>query len=216
MFLRKLTIGTNINIINENKTTFEGMVRTIISDNLIIQIKVSQPNFNPKKKGDNLEYMIGFEFEAYRCVSNIHEIKMNNQFATFVLSIPEIISRIERRKFLRLQTVMQIAYYLIPENEQYKDIDSLPQGYWGRIKNTFTMDIAGGGVSLIAYETSEPNQCVLVKLFLYEDIRILAKVVRSVLDENGTKYKVSLQFLDINPRHEKIIADYVNQNINNA
>lgn len=76
------------------------------------------------------------------------------------------------------------------------------------------MDISGGGLSLIAYENSDVNQCVLIKLFLYEEIKLLAKVIRSIPEEDSTKFKLYLQFEDINSKHEKLIVDYVNQNLN--
>lgn len=214
MVLKKLVIGSKLSIINENSTTFEGIVRTIMGDNFIIQVKTNQPNFCSKKKGDTLEYLIGFEYEAYKCVSEIHEFKMNNQFSTLVLSSPEIISQIERRKFLKLQTVIHIAYYIIPENENYEELDNVPLNYWNRLKNSYTMDISGDGLSLISYEGSDPNQCVLIRLFLYEEIKLLAKVIKSLPEEDSTKFKLYLQFEDISSKHEKLLVDYVNQNLN--
>jgi c-di-GMP-binding flagellar brake protein YcgR len=213
MILSKLAIGSKLSIINENKTAYEGIVRTVMGDNFIIQIKIAQPNYASVKKGDNLEYLVGLDVEAYRCVSTIQEINTNHQFTTIVLGNLEVISKIERRKYLRVQSVINISYYPIPENEHYETLNSVPHSYWKKIKSTFTMDISGGGVSLIAYENNVPDQNVLIKLYLYEEIRLLARVVRSSIDENDNKFKLYLQFLDISSSHEKTIIDYVVKNI---
>jgi c-di-GMP-binding flagellar brake protein YcgR len=213
MILNKLAIGSKLSIINENKTTYEGIVRTVMGDNFIIQIKIAQPNYVSIKKGDNLEYLVGLDVEAYRCISTIQEININSQFTTIVLGNLEVISKIERRKYIRVQSVISISYYPIPENEHYETLNSVPHSYWKKIKNTFTMDISGGGISLIAYENNIPDQNVLIKFYLYEEIRLLARVVRSSIDENDNKFKLYLQFVDISPSHEKNIIDYVVKNI---
>src|SRR5690242_4667575 len=122
MVLKKLKIGSIIKLINENKTTYDGAVKAIIGNNFIVHVPVVQENFNTNKKGKKVDYLVGFETEAFRCSSFVVESKINDEYETLVLSIPEVMMVVERREFVRLKAVLPVSYYLLHKSEFYREL----------------------------------------------------------------------------------------------
>lgn len=216
MVLKKLKVDSMIMLVNENKTTYSGVVKAIIGSNFVVQVNMLQPGYSENKKGKKIEYLVGFETEAYRCSSFIVETKVNKEFETLVLSTPVVLMVVERRAFPRLKAVLPVSYYFLHKSEFYREIKDVPSSYWKKTKSTFTIDISGGGASLISYEFSDVAQSTLLKFTMGEEIRVLSSVVRSVPNGDEGNYLTAFKFEDINPDQRKIIIDYVAERINSV
>lgn len=215
MVLKKLRIGSMIKFINEDKTTFDGYVKAIIGISFIVHVPVLQQNYMPSRKGKKIEYLVGFEVEAFKCASFIMEAKTNSEFETLVLSMPEVIMVVERRAFSRVKAVLPVSYYLLHKNEFYRELNEVPSNYWKKTKTSFTLDIGGGGVSLISSEKSDLAQCTLIKFNIKKEIKVLSSVIRSVPNEKDAKYVTAFKFEDINEEDRSIIINYVNEKLKN-
>jgi len=211
MVLKKLKIGTVINFVNINKSIFDGTVTAIIGANFVVRMSLTQAAFVSNKKGTKVDYLVGFDTEAFRCASFVMDVKTNKDYETIVLTMPEVIMVVERRQFVRLKAILPVSYYLMHKTEFYREIKDVPPGYWKKTKSSFTIDIGGGGVSLITYENSDIAQCALLRLTLSQDIKVLCSVVRSIGNAKDDTYATAFKFEDINEESRVAIIRYVNE-----
>jgi c-di-GMP-binding flagellar brake protein YcgR len=213
MVLKKLKIGTIVNIVNINKTIFDGTVTAIIGANFVVRMSLAQQAFISSKKGTKLDYLVGFETEAFRCSSFVMDVKTNNDYETIVLTMPEVTMVVERRQFVRLRAIMPVSYYLMHKTEFYRELKDVPAAYWKKTKSSFTIDIGGGGVSLITYENSDITQSALLRFSLGEDIKVLCSVVRSIANVKDDTYATAFKFEDISEENRVAIIRYVNEKV---
>ena len=109
----------------------------------------------------------------------------------------------ERRRFVRLDTRLDVSYAVQPA---------------GTVQHTSSKDIGGGGICLFADHVLEPGTCLKVSMKLpgrERPITFTAEVVWSELyeiigkTERQRAVEVGVRFLDIAPQDHEAIMQHV-------
>ena len=193
----KIYEGLSVEILVEDDP-YHGRYRTRIEEvgKAIITIGVPFANgqYLPLREGTKIEVVFVDSILAYKFKS----VLLKRYFApvpTFVIEYPKFISKIQRRKYVRIPLVSQIKYQLIE------------RGGLSEEKSGYLIDLSGGGLRFTSEEQFEPNDLILVTIKTYnEEINLPIKVIRIVREENKT-YKISAEYQEMSEKvRDKIIA----------
>jgi c-di-GMP-binding flagellar brake protein YcgR len=205
--LNELEINKEIQFIN-NKTFYEGAIVKLYEKCMGVQIPTEQPNFKIINENQSVDFLVVYDDAAYWCKSKVLGCKAEDKGQLVLLDQPEIINRIERRQYKRLQALMDAEYLLLPDG--VNSIHDISPILFRQMKKTFTLDISGGGVAIVTYQKIEEGKSVLTSFVLDERMAILCEVVRSEKNEKNDNYKTALKFKDIDEERRQDIIDYVN------
>lgn len=205
--LTELEINKKIQFIN-NKTFFEGTIVKLYEKCFGVQVSTEQPNIKIINANQVVDFLIVYDEEAYWCKARVLGCKAEDKGQLVLLNQPEIINRIERRRYKRLQTLMDIEYLILPDG--VSTIHDISPILLRQMKKTFTLDISGGGVALVTYQKIEEGKLILISFELEERMMLLCEVVRSEKNEKNDNYKTALKFKDMDDEKRQEIIDYVN------
>ena len=114
-----LVIGEKFYFIRENNISSEGQIVTRYENCFAISIFTGQANYKPVSVNEKVKFIIANKDLAFNCLSQVLGCKLEDGFQLAVLTIPEIINKIERRKHPRLQIVTPVDYFNLPPSIQY-------------------------------------------------------------------------------------------------
>lgn len=192
--LGQLEINKKILLVND-KNFFEGTIIKLYENYMGVQIPTDQANFKIINKNQSIEFLLVYDEEAYRCRSKVLGCISEDRSQLVLLEQPEIINKIERRQNKRVQTFMDIEYFLMPEDIQLTD--DIPPTIFGQMKKTVSVDVSDSGVALITYEIIREGRIVVVSFELEKKMTIICRVVRSEINDKGENYKTALKFLNV-------------------
>ncbi|NMA65988.1 MAG: hypothetical protein GX957_07065 [Clostridiaceae bacterium] len=111
--------------------------------------------------------------------------------------------RIQRRRFFRLNCVLDIEYRIFEKED-------MPVEERGDFKKSITKDISGGGICFLLNEKPRHGWLMEGKLKISDqEVKFDGRVLRIVPtnSEKGYKYEIGLEFIKISNRHrEKLIS----------
>lgn len=206
-----LLIGEKIHFIIDNKSFFEGHITNIYENCFAVNIFTGQNSYRPINAKEKIKFIIVSRSEAFNCSSSVLGCKLGDKFEIALLTMPEVVNSIERRRYPRVQVVMPAEYYMLPTGVEYNVIDDVSLAYHRQMKKTFTVDISGNGIKLITYDNNSDSEYALISLHIEEEIKILCSVVRREIDEKNNKCKTAFQFKDIDNTKWNIINKFVNE-----
>ncbi|QCX32334.1 hypothetical protein FDN13_00725 [Caloramator sp. E03] len=201
----KLNVNQNLEII-ENDITYKSSIQDIKNEYILIGMPISGSKYMMIHIGSIIEYYIANEKEVFKCRSVVLGKTKEKNIQLAMLSFPEVIERVQRREYFRLPIVMDVKYFILPENRVYIDLADVPIGYFKNLEKTVTIDISGGGVKIISKKSAKHNDFILLSIKVPDEINVLCKVVRCDYDEAGKNYKIALRYEKIDERlRDKII-----------
>lgn len=201
----KLNVNQNLEII-ENEITYKSSIQDIKNEYILIGMPISGSRYMMIHIGSIIEYYITNEKEVFKCRSVVLGKTKEKSVQLAMLSFPEVIERVQRREYFRLPIVMDIKYFILPENKVYIDLADVPIGYFKNLEKTVTVDISGGGVKIISKKGAKHNSFILLSIKVPDEINVLCKVVRCDYDEVHKNYKIALRYEKIDERlRDKII-----------
>lgn len=209
----------DISSINENS-----IIKIITNDkNLVLgNIKLIDKNYLgislPKKQrmenASTIELVLIENEKLVKCKANVLGSKITDLEQVFLISIPEIITIIERRKFERISLVTPVEYSLLPENIDYNSIQQVNPMYYRLLKKTYSVDISAGGINIVTPRTEIISPFALITLQVnFEKIVTIGRSVRTCSTDDDLHNHTAFEYVDIKARHRQLILDYINEKV---
>ncbi|WP_446897184.1 flagellar brake domain-containing protein [Clostridium sp. LBM24168] len=209
---KNIYIGLRIEFVN-GKKFFEGIVIKVYDNCFAVNVPVDQDNYSTVKLDDTVNYLVAYKDRAFKCQSKILGLKLGDKFSLLIIDNPNILNSIERRRYPRIKAVMDIGYYFINDNLEYKKIQEVPKAYFSKVKKTFSIDLSSNGINIITYEDKVTPKYALVSLFIKEKIDILCSIVRSEYDEKNKNYRTAMHFEDLDSNKWQYIDEFVHSKL---
>lgn len=200
--------GLKIEFIN-NKKFFQGIVIKVYDNCFAVNVPVHQENYSALKLDDNADYLVAYKDRAFKCQSKILGCSLGDEFSLLIIDNPNILNSIERRRYPRIKTVMDVGYYFINDNLEYKKIEEVPKAYFSKQKKTFSIDLSSNGIRIVTYGDSTVPKYALISISIKEKIDILCSIVRSDYDELNKNYKTAMHFEDLDNNKWQHINEFV-------
>ncbi|MDA8229143.1 MAG: PilZ domain-containing protein [Desulfitobacterium hafniense] len=148
----------------------------------------------PLHEGSMLEVTFWDEVSAYTFQSKLIQ-RINVPVPVFVLELPQMASKIQRRNFVRVAAFYPVLYRAVTR-EGLTDF-----------KKANMLDLSGGGARFQAGEALEKNSLIYLHLKLpLGEIETPARVCRVDKIEDTSKFTISVEFHEISEKlRDKII-----------
>lgn len=212
--INNLVIGEKFYFIRKNQIFCEAQIFNKSENCFSISIFAGQANFRPVAVNEKVKFIIANKIEAFNCLADVLECKLEDGFQLAVLTMPKIINKIERRSHPRVQLVMSVDYFNLPTSTEYNYINQVPSMYFKKMKKTFTLDISNNGIKMVTFLEENPPKDVIISLVIGEKIDILASVVRVDFDEMNNNCKTALEFKDIEKDKLEILNKFIDDKLN--
>ncbi|MGH4117530.1 flagellar brake protein [Clostridium sp.] len=200
-----------VKFINSNKSLVDGQIIKVSNDCLGIKIDIRQNTYIELVQNQLIELILVYENEALRCSSVVLGSKKIINGQVIIISLPQLILRIQRREFERLPIIMDIEYSLLPEGDiNYKSLSSVERRYFKSFKKTYTIDISAGGVNIVVPKNEIDSKFALVTLLLRNEkiITLCSKIRLDSMDDYNYN-KVVFKYEDIKKQDRQLILDFV-------
>lgn len=208
--------------INKDCINNDSIIKIIVDDKELVDCNVKLIDESylgislPKKQRlegiNTIQLVLVEDSKLLKCKSNVLGSKISNFEQLFLISIPEIIMEIERRKFQRIPLVTTVEYSFLPDDTIYHSLIEVTPVHYRLLKKSFTVDISAGGISIIVPKTETVGKFVLLTLQIkFEKIITLCRTVRAVPTEDKINSNVAFEYIDIKPRQRQLILDFVNE-----
>ncbi|MBB6714635.1 PilZ domain-containing protein [Clostridium gasigenes] len=182
----------------------DGIYKTLVQDsnskNILISIPVVGGVYLTLKTGEEIElvyYDNGENIFSFKC-RVINRIKENN-IAYYSITLPYDVIKIQRRNYVRVDTVQVIKNIKKYEKETNGQADD-------KISNALLLDLSGGGMRIKFREKLEKSDVISAKIGSEnEEVLIKGKIVRvDITEDKRYIYGISFEELD-NRTRERII-----------
>lgn len=167
-------------------------------------LKIAMPSFKGRfvalPRGDFIYVTALSNKVVYTFSSRVIDYgRDENNFLVMYVSIPSMVKRVQRRRFVRIPLVLNGVYTLPGDLREYKFM---------------TRDFSAGGMLMCTKNVLSVGQPIFVNLDL-GNIKLLqqkAQIVRTIGKNEATGfYEYGVQFLDLSPELEKSLVVFVFQ-----
>lgn len=137
--------------------------------------------------------------------------RKNGPLDAFDVIISSDVSKIQRRRFYRLDAALSCQYLILGEQLLSTDKLEFEEVNQAELKSAFTKNISGSGCCCLVLDAPLTIGSVLDITINLEDtasIRVLAQVIRSI-DLHSKKYEVGMNFIKISPRDSDILTKFI-------
>ena len=210
-----LVVGEKFYFIKKNRFSSEGQIVNKYENCFAVSIFCSQSHYNPVFVNEQVHFIIATKSQAFNCSSRVLGCKVEDGFQLAVLTMPEIRTKIERRKDARIPLVMSVDYYNLPSSANYNYINQVPSMYFKKMKKTFTIDLSKNGIKMITYAEKTPFKDVIISLTIGDKIDILASMVRSDFDKINSNYKTAFEFKYIEKDKWTLLNKFIDEKSKN-
>ena len=135
--------------------------------------------------------------------SKIIEYGNEGNIKYFIIDIPEIIFKIQRRQFVRVPIVTDGFFYI---KKEYEEMEIAP-------KYSFvSKDFSAGGISFVTKKDLDDGEPLLVNLVLDDELKLEnqeSAVVRLIGKTDFKDNKYAVKFMDIDSFREKEFVRFV-------
>jgi len=124
----------------------------------------------------------------------------------YLLAVPSKLKRIQLRDYVRVQTILPITYYLVKEEDQSVQDEA---------KETFSVDLSGGGVNLLVNEPVPVNALLNLQFSVKDHrnndvtINAIARVKRKDPVRDSKKNSLGLSFESISEKDRDILIGFL-------
>ena len=220
MNAKDIRIGTKLEVeipeytkINaESTTSYISQLADVVDDNTI---SIVSPMSEGKLKflSRDLSIIIYYlserqELLYFRGIVKGH--RKSGALDIFDVAIASEFNKIQRRRFYRLDVVLNCQYKVIEQQLISTDRLEFEQLDPSHVKNAYTKNISGSGFCLILEEAVEAGSVLDISMDLEGSakVRVLAKVIR-ILNDKSKKLEVGLHYIKISPRDSDILTRYI-------
>lgn len=190
-----LSVNTRVEVYNNN-IGFKSTVQDIRADGYVISIPTVNGEYLSIDIGEELELMV---YADKGCVYSFNSKgigrTIENKIPMYILSKPYNVNKIQRRDFVRVDTVQVIGY------QKYTDDN-------GKYKEGLLLDLSGGGMRLKISE--KLNYREKIKIRLKDDLNQLlveGEIVR-IQKTDDSRYIYGISFTEIdNITRERVIKN---------
>jgi len=213
MEISDLVIGTKFEIEVFNRDgekaipSFSSKLETVLDDNnLVVNAPIFKGIIFPVHIGWKVNVYFTHKKNMYFFPAKIVERSIKDDIPLMQIEVTEKITRIQRRHFFRLNISLPVRYR---EHNPIQKEDVKQQKY----AETTTIDVSGGGISIITDEKFEFDKAVECQLLLPDnkEIPFIGKVVRSekLYDVNPDKYKTAIKFSAMENKNKESLIKYL-------
>lgn len=198
--MESLKIGLNriISIFWDDKKVYKSTVQEEDEKTFSITIPVAEGNYLFIKEGEWISATFHEENGiVYKFTTMIIKRKIENNIPMYVLTIPEKYTKVQRRNYVRVNTIHPIEYTVFT-------VDS--QTVFSNFKTAMLLDLSGGGLRFKSKERIELSEKVALNLkYEKDEVLIKGKIVRvDKAEDSEYIYGVSFSGLSESGR-DKII-----------
>ncbi|KRQ87040.1 Flagellar brake protein YcgR [Caloramator mitchellensis] len=203
----KLNVNQKIEVLQDG-VAYKSKVQDTNENYILIDIPLSGNRYFITHPGSTIEFFVPTEKDVTKCRSIILGKRRENNVEMIVLSLPEVIEKVQRREYFRLPITMEIKYSLLPEDKRYFDLRDVPPTYYKQMNKGLSVDISGGGIKIISKEKTTPGANVLLLVPLPQEVMILASVIRIEELDNKT-FRLALRFDNIDEKTRDNIIRFI-------
>lgn len=204
----KLSVNQRIEVI-EKKSTYKSKIQDISSDYIMIDLPYASSRYLLLHGGEVIEFYATFENDVVKYKSVILGRKKEQNVYLAVLSVPEIIGKVQRRNFFRLSISLEAAYGVLNDIKNNYKLDNIPDAVLNSLKKTTTVDLSGGGVKIITEKYIKQDSKILITLNLPKEIRLICSAIRCDYNNINKNYRTALSFMNIDERTRDIIIKFI-------
>ena len=204
-----MKMDMKLDVIDLAEKTYMARIEMIKEQCMLAKMIVGDRERPKLIQNGNVEVLVYNKGMVYSGKCTVLGIKEDKVFCRAVVTIPEDFKKVERRKFFRFPTNAQIEYVMLPKEKEYVQVKDISKEFLNAMKVTNAIDISGGGIKIFTEEATEPNQQILISLFIPQEIRIICSIVRVERDIKHERYKTSLRFENISERSRDRIIEYI-------
>ena len=134
--------------------------------------------------------------------------RKNGPLDAFDVLITSDVSKIQRRRFYRLEAALSCQYLIV--GEQLLSTDKVDFVNQADLKSAFTKNISCSGCCLLLDAPIDAGSIIDITFNLDDtaSIRVIAQVIRSI-DLHSKKYEVGMNFIKISPRDSDILTKFI-------
>ncbi|MHB8062040.1 MAG: flagellar brake protein [Ruminiclostridium sp.] len=218
MDANKIKIGTKFDIeiphnnnSNSSSTYSSQLIDIIDSKTISIVAPMNEGRFKFLTRGLTIFiYYLNERQDLLYFKAIVKGHRKNGPLDAFDITIDSEVSKIQRRKYYRLDIALSCQYKII--GEQLLSTDKLE---FSEINNAdlitaFTKNISGSGFCLNLEEPLNAGTILDITINLDNTalIRVFAQVIRSIHIQNK-KYEVGIHYLKIEPRDSDILTKFI-------
>jgi c-di-GMP-binding flagellar brake protein YcgR len=204
-----IEINMKLDVIDLEDRTYMARVEIVKEECMIVKMIVGDREKPKLAENSTIEILVFDNGMIYSAECTVIGIKEDKLFCIAILTIPEDFKKVERRRYFRFPTNIEVEYVIVPKEEEYNQIEDIHQELLKAMKVTKAIDLSGGGIKIFTEETTETNQQVVVSVFIPHEIKVICSVVRVEIDIEDKRYKTSLKFENISERNRDKIIEYI-------
>ncbi|MGI6119344.1 MAG: flagellar brake protein [Desulfosporosinus sp.] len=199
-YKNKLLIGLLVELIvaeGEYKGTYRTRIEDIGEKTFTVGAPIDHGVVVPLRKGTKVKFVFVDEAASYSFEGKILQ-RISVPIPMLVFELPDVVERIQRRKFFRVPALYPVSFQLVTE-----------EGLSDPMKGT-TLDISGGGMRFLTKERVEGKSLLYVILSLpIGELKTDARVCHNEKIEDNKIYVVSVEFLGIPERERDRIIYFI-------
>lgn len=181
---------------------YNALFKKVVDKYIVLELSTLQ-DVESIKDLQEVEFITFYKDDvSYRFKSQLRGIKEN----TIILSFPEFIKKEERRKFFRMNLVLEVKY--TPIKNDFVLPRGVPKFLQRKLIDTTSIDIGGGGIKIYTNCDYEKGQ----KLFLNFCDAICTTTTGSVVRTEKVEenlYKTSIKFEEMREKDRDILISYL-------
>ena len=185
----KLEVNNNIEIYEDDKV-YKSRIQSVNDDEIYIDIPLHNNEYLILNKSDDIHLIkYGNEGSVYELSCKVIDRKIEGNIRLYRLSEPYDIKKIQRRNYVRVETIRGIKCFR--KDEEF---------------NALILDLSGGGMKIKSNKKLEIDE-EIVSFVKTDDGKFMVKgkIIR-VEETSFNQYSLGIEFVDIEERtREKII-----------
>lgn len=203
-----LSINSNMDLqVNGEGAYFKSTVHEINSEYIAVHVPSQLGTSVALMPGDSIKGRVCGQDAQYEFNSTVLGQKLE-RVVLYLLAVPSKLKRIQLRDYVRVQTMVPIKYKVVKE-------DNVPGKPPEKPKETFSIDISGGGINLLVSE-SVPVNALLELQFTIKDpqgnditIRADARVKRKDPVRESRRESLGLSFEGITEKDRDMLIGFL-------
>lgn len=155
-------------------------------------------------------YYLNEKQELLYFKATVKEHKKNGPLDAFDIKIDSEVSKIQRRRYYRLDVALSCQYLISAPQLSSTDKLEFPKTSEPDFKNAYTKNISGSGFCLILEDPLEAGTILDVAINLEDTalIRVFAQVIRSI-HVDSKKYEVGTHYIKISSRDSGFLTKFI-------
>jgi c-di-GMP-binding flagellar brake protein YcgR len=206
-------VNKKLEILCDDNSFAKSIIQEVEEQCMYIGIPMSRGLYYPLNRGDVIEaYYQDSKGNIYRFRANVIGRKFEN-IPLIIVSNPFEVHKVQRRKFVRLEHIVEINYIIVDDypNNPIKNVleDNFQKGY--------SLDLSGGGMRVKIPSEVKLGDHIIVSVPIEEhEFLALCKVVRVEKDMDGKLYICGIKFEDVNSKAREKIIQFIFKNMRRA